>query len=317
VGEGAVILRSAVLQQAPGTTVTRREPMPWAPAAVTAGPQRPLWEATALWFLTALAVLTGWFLLYAFVLSGYQEHSAQDALYAKLRNQLALGVAPLGRKISLGDPVAVLVVPQAGVNAVVVDGTTAGLLEHGPGLKADTPLPGEAGTSIIYGRSTLFGGPFRHLSALTPGDVLQVTTGQGTFHYRVHDVRYSGGPEPPPLAAGQGRLTLTTTAGSGWRSLGAPDRYLFVDATLVGKPAATPAGMPTAIPANQRPMQGDPGALIALVFWLQLLLLVVLALIWVRSRWGARLTWLIGAPLMLAMAWVVSEVAFQLLPNLI
>jgi sortase A len=295
----------------------RREPMSSAPVTVTPRPERPLWEATALWFMTVLAVLAAWLLLYAFVLSGYQEHSAQDALYAKLRNQLALGVAPLGKKIVLGDPVAVLLAPQAGINAVVVDGTTAGLLERGPGLRADTPLPGEAGTSIIYGRSTLFGGPFRHLSVLRPGDLLEVTTGQGTFHYRVRDVRYSGGPEPPPLPAGQGRLTLTTTAGSGWRGLGAPDRYLYVDATLVGKPAATPADMPTAIPVNQRPMQGDPGALIALVFWLQLLLLVVLALIWVRSRWGARLTWLIGAPAMLGLAWVVSEVAFQLLPNLI
>lgn len=270
-----------------------------------------------MWFLTGLSVLAAWFLLYAFVLSGYQEHSAQDALYAQLRHQLALGVAPLGKKIALGDPVAVLVVPQAGINAVVVDGTTSGLLERGPGLKADTPLPGDAGTSIIYGRSTLFGGPFRHLSLLTPGDLLEVTTGQGTFHYRVHDLRYSGGPEPSPLAAGQSRLTLTAAVGSGWRGLGVPDRFLYVDATLIGKPAATPAGLPTAIPDDQRPMQGDPGALIALVFWLQLLLLSVLTLIWVRSRWGIRLTWLVGAPVLLAIGWVVSEVAFQLLPNLI
>lgn len=316
-GIAAAIIRSSVLQRVPRASITRREPMPSASVAVTPRPQRQLWEATALWFLTALGIVAGWSLLYAFVLSGYQEHSAQDALYATLRNELALGVAPLGQKIALGDPVAVLLVPQAGVNAVVVDGTTAGLLERGPGLKADTPLPGEAGTSIIYGRSTLFGGPFRHLGALVPGDLLQVTTGQGTFNYRVHDVRYSGGPAPPPLAAGGGRLTLTTTAGGGWRSLGVPNRYLYVDATLIGKAAATPAGMPTAIPDNQRPMQGDPSALIALVFWLQLLFLVVLALIWVRSRWGPRLTWLIGAPAMLGLAWVVSEVAFQLLPNLI
>lgn len=295
----------------------RREPMSSAPVTVPPRPERPLWEATALWFMTVLAVLAAWFLLYAFVLSGYQEHSAQDSLYAQLRNQLALGVAPLGKKIVLGDPVAVLLAPQAGINAVVVDGTTAGLLERGPGLKADTPLPGEAGTSIIYGRSTLFGGPFRHLSVLRPGDLIEITTGQGSFQYRVHDVRYSGGPEPSPLPVGQGRLTLTTTAGSGWRGLGVPDRYLYVDATLIGKPKATPAGMPTAIPESQQPMHGDPGALIALVFWLQLLLLVILALIWVRSRWGARLTWLIGAPVMLGLAWVVSEVAFQLLPNLI
>jgi len=306
----------AVLRQPGLGDISRRRL--GAPSALTAtGPQLPLWAATALWFLTALAVLAAWLLLYAFVLSGFQEHAAQDAMYAKLRNQLALGVAPLGGNIKPGTPVAVLRVPQAGIDDVIADGTTSGILERGPGLKADTPLPGQVGTSIIYGRGTLFGGPFGHLGALRPGDLFEVTTGAGTFHYRVLDVRYPGDPLPPPLAAGDSRLTLTTTVGAGWRSLGAPSRFLYVDASLIGKPVASPAGLPTAIPNAERPMQGDPAALIPLIFWLQALVLAVLAMIWVRSRWGGWLSWLVGAPALLALVWVISEVAFQLLPNLI
>jgi len=270
-----------------------------------------------LWALTALSLLAAWFLLYAFALSGFQEHSAQSALYAKLRNELALGVAPLGGKITLGTPVALLRVPQAGINDVVAEGTTSGIMEHGPGLRADTPLPGQVGKSVIYGRSAMFGGPFRHLNVLRRGDLVTVTTGQGTFHYRVEDVRYPGDPVPPPLAVGHSRLTLITTNGAGWRGLGAPSQFLYVDASLIGAPVVTPAGMATAIPASQRPMHGDTSALVPLVFWLQLLALVALALIWVRSRWGARMTWLVGAPAVIALVWVVSEVAFQLLPNLI
>jgi sortase A len=306
---------SVISQPGPGEASRRR--FGAAPVRVVVSPQLPLWIATTLWFLTALAVLATWCLLYAFVLSSFQEHSAQDALYATLRNELALGVAPTGGTIAPGAPVALLRVPQAGIDDVVVYGTTSGLLEKGPGLKADTPLPGQAGTSIIYGRAALFGGPFRHLNLVRPGDVLEATTGQGTFQYRVLDVRYPRDPQPPALAVGKGRLTLITTNGAGWRSLGAPSGFLYIDASLIGKTVATPAGMPTAIPDSERPMHGDSAALVPLIFWLQALVLAVLAMVWVRSRWGARMTWLVGVPAVLALVWVISETAFQLLPNLI
>jgi sortase A len=316
VGIAAETQPPSVVRQSAAGQVTRR-PLGAGPIRVPAVPQLPLWAATALWFLTALSVLAAWFLLYAFSLSGYQEHAAQNAMYAKLRNQLALGVAPLGGNIKPGTPVAVLRVPQAGIDDVVADGTTSGILERGPGLRADAPLPGQPGVSIIYGRGTLFGGPFRHLSALRPGQLLEVTTGQGTFHYRVLDVRYPHDPLPPTLPAGKSRLTLITTVGGGWRSLGVPNQFLYVDASLIGSAKPAPAGMPTAIPASERPMHGDPAALIPLVFWLQALLLGVLAVIWVRSRWSLWMTWLVGAPAILGLVWVISEVGFQLLPNLI
>src|SRR5262249_42279942 len=143
-----------------------------------------------IWVLTSIGGLALWLLLYAYVLSGFQEASAQHALYAALRTDIAQGTAKLGGKIALGKPVALLQIPQAGVDDVVLEGTTSGVLEQGPGLEADTPLPGQAGISIIYGRQALFGGPFRHLSALRRGDVLQVTTGAGIFKYQVIDLRY-------------------------------------------------------------------------------------------------------------------------------
>ena len=75
--------------------------------------------------------------------------------------------------------------------------------------------------------------------------------------------------------------------------------------------------MPVAIPNSERPMHGDTSALIPLIFWLQALVLAVLALIWVRVRWSTWMTWLVAAPTLLCLVWVISEVAFQLLPNLI
>lgn len=271
----------------------------------------------ASWILASIGGLAVWLILYAFVLSGFAEASAQHALYATLRTEIAQGTAKLGGKIPLGTPVALLQIPRAGVDDVVLEGTTSGVLEQGPGLEADTPLPGQAGISVIYGRQSLFGGPFRHLSSLRSGDVLAITTGAGTFDYRVINLRYPGDPYPPPLAPGQGRLTLVTTTGPGWPGLGQHDEFLYVDAQLVTKPVASPSGQPTLIPANQEPMHGDKSVLFVLVLWLELLVATVLATVWVGSRWAVWQAWLVSAPAMIAVLWVISEVAFQLLPNLL
>jgi sortase A len=271
----------------------------------------------AVWGFASLSALAVWLLLYAFVLSGLQEASSQHALYAALRSELAQATAPAGGDIPLGQPVALLRVPRAGVNDVVLNGTTSGILEEGPGLVADAPLPGQPGDSVIYGRQTMFGGPFRHLPALRRGDALEVTTGQGTFTYRVDALVYPGDPLPSPLSAGQSQMILITTTGSGWLGFGAPDRFLYVFAGLVGKPVAAPSGRPTVVSASQQAMHGDTSALVPLVLWLQLLLLTVLAVVWARSRWGGWQTWLVGAPAILAAVWAVSQAAVALLPNLL
>jgi sortase A len=294
------------------------------PKAVTRPPSRrpsrpplpgPL--VVVIWILAAIGGLAVWLLVYAYVLSGFQEESAQHALYATLRTDIAQATAKIGGKIALGTPVALLQIPPAGVNAVVLEGTTSGVLEQGPGHEADSPLPGQAGVSIIDGRQALFGGPFRHLSALRPGDALQVTTGAGVFDYQVIDLRYPGDPYPPPLQPGQGRLTLVTTTSAGWRGGAQRDEFLYVDASLISKPVASPIGQPTLIPVNQQAMHGDTSVLFVLVLWMQLLVIVVLTLVWVSTRWAGWQTWLVGAPAVMAILWVVSETSFQLLPNLL
>jgi sortase A len=193
-------------------------------------------------------------------------------------------------------------------------------------------LPGQYGWSVIFGRQSLFGGPFRHLALLTPGDLLQVTTGQGTFTYKVTDLRLPRDPQPPPLIPGQSRLTLMTSGGAGLRGAWAPNQLVYVDASLIGTPASAPAialpavpasqlqlhrGAVTAIPGSQLPMQGDTSGLFSLVLWMQLLVFIVLAAAWLSTRWGRWQTWLVAAPALLAVVWVASENAFQMLPNLL
>ena len=313
----------------PFRRVASRRPRP-AAARPQPRPRRPplaLWFLVPIWTMASISALAVWFLVYAFGLSGLQEARSQHEQYAVLRSELAQEIAPpfqgveSGKQPSddfpLGLPVAVLRVPQAGIDEVVLAGTTSGVLEQGPGLWRNTPLPGQPGVSVIWGRQNMFGGPFRRLAALHRGDALDVTTGQGTFTYVVTDLRYPGDPLPPPLAAGQSRLILGTAVGPGWRGAWAPDTFLYVDATLRGKTVANPGGLPTQVLASENPMQGDTSVLLPLILWLQLLLATVVAVVWAGTRWGRWQTWLVGVPAILAVLWVVSDTAFQVLPNLL
>jgi len=270
---------------------------------------------TAVWTLVVISGLATWIVVYAFFLSGLQEASSQHSLYAQLRHELAPAIetAPLGSHPALGTPIAILKVPDAGIDAVVLEGTSSGVLERGPGLLADTPLPGRAGNSVIFGRQTMFGGPFRHLQGLHKGDRMQVITGQGTFTYVVTGLQYPHTPEPPALAAGQSRLTLVTAIGSD----GVPDELLYVNATLQGETVGSPGGLPTEVPASQLAMHGDSSGLTSLVLLLQLLVVTVIAVAWARLRWGRWQIWLVGTPLILAVLWVVTDTAVQLFPNLL
>jgi len=284
-------------------------------------PRRPpltVGRGSTAWVLATISLLCLWFVAYAVLLTPIQESHDQSALYDTFRQQLALETAPLGGDIAPGSPVALLSAPALGViDVVVVEGTASGDLMAGPGHRRDTVLPGQAGVSVLYGRQTLFGGPFAHIGTARPGDAITVTTGQGVFIYTVTAVRHAGDTVPAPLTSGHGRLTLVSAEGTGRVGTVAPDRVVYVDAALKGDGQPTLAGRPTAVPMAERAMQGDPSALLPLSLALPLLIGAVVFVTWARARWGGWQTWLVGAPLVLACLWAVSQTAVQLLPNLL
>jgi sortase A len=270
------------------------------------------------WVFVCLSLLPLWVVLYVLLLSGLQESRTQHQLYGSLRAHLAAETVPLGGAIKNGTPVALLDIPNAGLHhAVVVEGTSSADLQGGPGHLANTVLPGQAGVSAILGRSVTFGGPFGRIGKLAKGNVITITTGQGVVQYYVTDVRRPGDPLPAVLSAGQGRLTLVTVAGTGWRSGWAPTQTIYVDASLQGQGTAAPAGRLSQVPPGQALMDGQPEALVPLVLWLEALVIVVVVATWARTNWGAWQVWLAGAPVLLAILWVVTETSDRLLPNLL
>jgi sortase A len=257
--------------------------------------------------LSLLALLVLGFFAYLYGFSTLSEQRAQSVAYKTFAGELALATAPTGPTTE-GAPVAILDIPRLGItDMVVVEGTTAEDLTHGPGHVRATVLPGQSGVSVIYGRVATYGGPFAHLMRLQRGDRITVITGQGTSTYVVESFGTQAAPAPDQTA---NRLLLV--AGD---SAGFPTGWVQVSADLASTPQAAPGGLPQ-VSAQEGPLAGNPQALIPLVFWAQALLLVSLAGSYAAHRWSRGAALLCTAPAALALVWAVYENLSLLLPNL-
>lgn len=274
------------------------------------------------WIVTrvflAVGLVAAWAAIYLVFVSGIQHARSQHELYATFRGQVAQGFVPFSGVIATGTPVALISAPHAGLrDEVIVEGASGAQLRQGPGHLRSTPMPGQPGVSVLYGRSLSFGGPFGDISALHNGDVIRVTTGQGQFTYHVTAIRRAGD-EIAPLPTGGSRLTLVSATSSGWQSGWAPQSVVYVDASLEGAPQPDPGGRVSTISAAERPMaeQTDPLTLVTVMLWLQLLIVAGCVIAWAIVRWGRLQVWLVGGPVLLAGVWGLSNSAIILLPNL-
>lgn len=314
-------MTATTLSRTEGATRERRKPraerLPKGEAAPPLSPRLQVVRAS----LVLVFVLSVTVLLQLLVVSRLQHHAAQERAYDRLRVQLAQGTAPIGptdsdgKVLALGAPVAYLEIPSIGVKEVVGEGTTPSALFSGPGHRRDTPLPGQVGTSVIFGRRVAFGGPFDRIAELRKGALIKVTTGQGAFEFTVLGVRAEGDPAPPSLRPGSARLTLVTAAGSAFLPAG----VARVDADLEGDAVGGPARLLTSasLPAEERTMASDARTLWALALWLQALITLSLGAVWAWHRWGRAQAWVVFLPPLLLVGIAASGEATRLLPNLL
>ncbi|MFC6356687.1 sortase domain-containing protein [Luethyella okanaganae] len=277
------------------------------------------WWLGAVWLAVSALLLA---MVAHIVLVGALQHSRTQAVaYNDLRSSLANAVTPVGQLdfegnlVALGTPVALISIPSLGLQEVVRQGTTGEILRGGPGHSVDSVMPGQAGTSILLGRQSSYGGPFGALQKLAPGAEISIVTGQGTSTYAVFGMRRGGDPLPDPLGKGEGRLQLVTADGPALL----PTGVLYVDAQLTSTVMATPSAvmLASALLASQKPMAMNPDAWPGVFFSLQWLVATCLLVLWLRRRWGGWQTWIVGVPLVLALAVATADAFASALPNLL
>jgi sortase A len=273
--------------------------------------------------LIILALSALGYVFWVGLFSSLHYDKAQLNAYETLRYELAEGDAPNGptestnpnQLLPAGSPVAVLSIPAIGLRTVILQGTTSAVLENGPGHLRDTPMPGQAGISVILGRKTAYGGPFGKLASLVPGDSITVVTGQVVAGYKVTDLRRAGSPLPTPPATGAGRMVMVTSDGAPL----VPSGMLYVDADLISKPQPAPTMVLSSgdLSASESDMGTEPQAWLPIVLWAQLLVIVAAVLSWLWSAWGRWQTWLIAVPVIGYIVLSAADEVTRLLPNLL
>lgn len=263
-----------------------------------------------------VAIVSLWFFFQVLVLSGFSQAREQHLLYGEFRQQLAAATAPSGPIVPPDHPVALLTIPHLGLSQVVVEGTASGDLLAGPGHRRDTVLPGQRGVSLVYGRASTYGAPFRRVTSLHKGDQIVVQTAQARTVFEVDGVRRAGDRLPTPPTGEQARLTLVTAEGTGPLAGLRAGNAVYVDASAAkGQPF--PAGRPTAVPDSERAMASETSALPMLVLALGMLAALTLGITAARQRWSGALVWVIATPVAIALAWFTTDVVVRLLPNLL
>jgi len=181
-----------------------------------------------------------------------------------------------------GNPVGVLHIAKLALDKVIVQGTSEDDLRQGPGHYPGTPLPGEQGNAAIAGHRTTYGAPFYNLDELHPGDLIGITTVQGSFTYRVTDSLVVN-PSDTAVVANTTKPELTLTTCNPRFSA---SQRLVVHALLTTAPAPT-LQPPKAAPrgaSGTNDLAGNPGGDWVPTFELGLLSAVVIATVFVVAR---------------------------------
>jgi sortase A len=267
--------------------------------------------------LTGIGVFVLTLVVFELWLTGLVQARSQRLALGEFRGAMTSGLAYLqAGGPPEGAPVATLQIPAVQQEDVVVEGTTPELLKGGPGHLRDTPLPGFAGNAVLIGRRTTYGGPFRNIGALQPGDEIDVSTGLGAFRYLVERVKVDRSGAGDLLTTDPGNfLTLVTDS----PKYGASAR-LAVVARLQGPPAATPPPPKGARPArsvddDELGLTGDSGGLGPLLLWGELLVAAAWLSWRLRRRWNRRAAYLLSLPVLITLTFLVFENLDRLLPG--
>lgn len=104
-----------------------------------------------------------------------------------------------------------IAIPEIGVDEELHEGMTLTAINRGPSMWPGTALPGQVGNLVVAGHRTTYGGPFRQLDQLEPGDTATFTTDEGTSTYEVEGTQIVQ-PEAVDIANQSNHFTATLFA---------------------------------------------------------------------------------------------------------
>ncbi|MBU6330354.1 MAG: class E sortase [Acidobacteria bacterium] len=225
-----------------------------------------------------------------------------------------------------GDPIGRIQIPRIDVDFIMVQSVDLRYLQNGPGHFPQTPLPGQPGNSAFAGHRTTYKAPFNRIDELAPGDVITVTTLQGTFTYVVD--RHVG--EDGTLDSGHFIVKPTDLSildqdkGNRLTLMACNPKYSAATRIVVTATLTTPAAPATARPDTSNTVtdnaaldslaNGDPGAWPAAILWSLLVLAVWVGTWWLARRWRRLPAYAIGTPVVLVLLFLAFQNIARLLP---
>jgi len=229
-------------------------------------------------------------------------------------------VAPTMANPPVGTAVGTIEIPKINLSMTVVEGTADAQLAQGPGHYPTTPLPGENGNAAIAGHRTTYLHPFYSLDALTSGDMIYITTLQGTFLYSVFKSQVVSPTDVAVVApTTTPQLTLTTC-----NPRYSASQRLVVTAKLVASDLAHPTSNPASTVKHHHAAPSTATTAGAGKDWLPailwgVLVAVLATAVWVmgmRTRRGRRaLTVVVGTVVWLFVVFFFFQAVTPLLPS--
>ena len=134
------------------------------------------------------------------------DESEARAVVALARHSATAGIEPVVPILN-GAPVARLLIPRLGMDAIVLEGVDADVLNAGPGHVPGSAYPGERGNSVISAHRDRH---FARLGEIRVGDTLATESGTHRDRWVVISKRVIDADAPALFRSRTATLTLTT-----------------------------------------------------------------------------------------------------------
>lgn len=160
----------------------------WGPLPPHASPPAPrrVWKQLERALLVVAMLSLGYYIYVsaeAFLYQAYETRELEAILQSAPPAAAApIRVAPRRAVIPAGSTIGRIEIPRLGVSAIVRAGSDARTLRLAVGHIPGTAYPGDAGNVGLAGHRDTF---FRKLRDIRPDDLIQISTMDGTYSYRV------------------------------------------------------------------------------------------------------------------------------------